>query len=267
MFQGHTRASVQIDDSLHLLLFTTALIHLIMRGNDFWYGVLSVLFELFLLALLGLDILGIVHSFKKHDGVDSFTSIICPPWALYRGVESFWHDKREEKLMIQEIEEYDKYDEGEDDLGKCTKIITDLMGSYQVGEIDQDELSKKVDGLREVFKGFSPSMVMEIENNSRKYAEYIRRLFEDILHSYESSEGDFSFTASEQTVELEAYLTKEKIKVRQLREQTVRDFGKAYEMLEDAGQKELAIDKMREVISSVKVGYDIVLCMIFGKED
>ena len=42
--------------------------------------------------------LGIYHSFKKHGVADGLIGTVAFPWAMYRGVEYWWHDDYGDKL-------------------------------------------------------------------------------------------------------------------------------------------------------------------------
>jgi len=35
---------------------------------------------------------GVYHSFAKHGPIDGFFAVVIPPYGVYRGAESIWHD-------------------------------------------------------------------------------------------------------------------------------------------------------------------------------
>lgn len=50
-----------------------------------------------LLAILWGEVVGTGHAFWKHSITDGIAAIALPPWAWYRGIEFFWHNKLEDQ--------------------------------------------------------------------------------------------------------------------------------------------------------------------------
>ncbi len=145
--------------------------------------------------------LGVFHSFKKHDLNDAMIGTVAFPWAMYRGVEFFWHDDFSDVNWKKRLP---------NDMRTCVYFlnqgIINNSNQYQFNE-DLEKFSSKIKDYPNDKKKF-------LTDGSRKYIHYIQSLTNDVISSFNKYflTSNFEITFSKNTIELEKQLSKYNLK-------------------------------------------------------
>lgn len=149
------------------------------------------------LTLLTSYILGIYHSFKKHSVADGLIGTVIFPWAIYRGVEFWWHD---------DFSNVDWDKRLNNDLHTCIYFI--LMVSDN--SANKYQLNENLEKFSEKIKNYPTDQKRYLLERTKLYIEYYNSINSDLLNSLKNYEfnGSFIFETSYETDKLENELSK-----------------------------------------------------------
>ncbi len=137
-------------------------------------------------------VLGLFHSFKKHGAGDGFLGTVLFPYAMYRGVESFWHN---------DFAKVDWNKRLQADMKNCVYFIDQSVNPgadvYQFNK-DIEEFSSRIRKYPQLKKNF-------LMDGCRKYIGFSRGIIEDMKISSVSyfKTGSFEFTKSKPVLDIE----------------------------------------------------------------
>ncbi|MES2023904.1 MAG: hypothetical protein V4439_04435 [Patescibacteria group bacterium] len=111
---------------------------------------------------------GMVHSFNKHGNGDGILSVFIPPWAIYRGVEMFWHDDYRGVDWIKKIK-----DDIESTIYFVNTAPAKETDTYKLNE-EMDEFSKKI-------SEYPKAKYDELKTGTKEYIEFSVYFMDDFL--------------------------------------------------------------------------------------
>ncbi len=161
-------------------------------------SILTILLYVSLFADYGL---GVVHSFKKHGVVDGIIATTLFPWALYRGIEFWWHDDYADVNWDKRLT---------NDVQTCIYFISsandDNVDKYQINE-NIEKFSDKIKDYPKEYKQF-------LRDATKKYILYSNSISIDLLYSLKeyTNTGTYDLKKSKETINLETELYNYKLK-------------------------------------------------------
>lgn len=145
--------------------------------------------------------LGIYHSFKKHGVADGLTGAVIFPWAMYRGVEYWWHDDYGNVNWDKRLT---------NDMQTCVYFIA-LVNDKTA---DKYQINENLEKFSEKIKDYPADKRQYLLDGTKKYIQYSNSLTSDFLASLNDykKNGKFNLTTSEATKRLETDLSNFKLK-------------------------------------------------------
>lgn len=144
--------------------------------------------------------IGVVHSFKSHGVNDGLIGSVLFPWAMYRGVEFWWHD---------EYSDVDWENRLSSDMQSCVYFIGVVnekgVNKYNINE-ELEKFSKKINDYPLDKKKY-------LLNGTKTYISYSNSFTNDFLASiigYQKN-GEFNYKQSAATKKLEIELSNFKL--------------------------------------------------------
>jgi hypothetical protein len=161
-------------------------------------SILTVLLYISLFADYGL---GVVHSFKKHGVADGIIGTALFPWAMYRGIEFWWHDDYANVNWDKRLT---------NDVQTCIYFISssndENADKYQINE-NLEKFSDKIKNYPEDKKRF-------LHDATKNYILFSNSITKDIFNSLSKykTTGDYNLIESSETLKLERELSNFKLK-------------------------------------------------------
>jgi hypothetical protein len=156
---------------------------------------ISYLIVLIYFAVVASYFTGIVHTFKKHNKIEALVSIGAFPWAIYRGIEYWWHDDFADVNWKERI--------SSDALQGIALIQTCAQqdaNTYQLAK-DLNEFASRVNK-------YPADRLKELKEKLKHYISYEISVSTDILNAVKGAEsgGSWRVVFSEQTHSFEKQL-------------------------------------------------------------
>lgn len=145
--------------------------------------------------------LGVVHSFKKHGIADGFIGAVLFPWAMYRGVEFWWHDDYAKVNWDQRLS---------NDMQTCVYFISTVNEK----NADKYQINENLEKFSEKIKDYPANKRQYLLDGTKKYISYTKSLSDDFLTCFNNykTTGNFTLTTSDYTKKLENELSNFKLK-------------------------------------------------------
>lgn len=161
----------------------------------------SILVGLFYLSLFADYGIGVVHSFKKHGIADGLIGSVIFPWAMYRGVEFWWHDDYGNVNWEKRLT---------NDMQTCVYFVA-LVNDKTA---DKYQINENLEKFSEKIKDYPADKRQYLLDGTRKYILYSNSLSSDFLTSLNDykTNGNFNWTTSATTQKLETELANFKLK-------------------------------------------------------
>lgn len=161
----------------------------------------SILFGLFYLSLFADYGIGVVHSFKKHGIADGLIGTVIFPWAMYRGVEFWWHDDYGNVNWDKRLT---------NDMQTCVYFVA-LVNDKTA---DKYQINENLEKFSEKIKDYPADKRQYLLDGTKKYILYSNSLSSDFLTSLNDykTNGNFNWTTSATTQKLETELANFKLK-------------------------------------------------------
>ncbi|MDX9782915.1 MAG: hypothetical protein RBT35_08065 [Bacteroidales bacterium] len=145
--------------------------NLFRKRPDLFETIIDVVQGIFGLLFSALYILGVYHSYTKHP--NDLGIVRWSPYAVYRGVEFFWHDdfagvNWEERLR--------------DDANKCIRL---LNRSYSE-DIDQAKFDKAIEEYKKTLKKYPEDRIEVLRIVSQNYIKHSNSFFRDIFRAIDN---------------------------------------------------------------------------------
>ena len=162
---------------------------------------ISNLAFILLISILADYCIGVVHSFKKHGKNDAILGMVVFPWAMYRGLEFWWHD---------DFLDVDWDSRLSTDMQTCVYFVAKAndktANRFKLNQ-DLEDFSRKINSYPTDKRQF-------LIEGTRKYIRYSQSILNDILNCVEQSiqKKSFIFLAGDETKKLEIELSKFKLK-------------------------------------------------------
>lgn len=156
----------------------------------FWEVVGSIVGILLLIIFTVADVVGIVHAYKKHGTFDAFMALSVPPWGIWRGIESLWHDDYED--VNWDIQ-----------LSKDFETVIFFYERTLDNDVDVYLLNKEVSDFAETIKDYPSSKKDKLKRVSRAYIEYHYLAIVETISFLRSDDASSQPTWSEKFYELE----------------------------------------------------------------
>lgn len=156
----------------------------------------SILTFVIYIAVLADYGLGMYHSFKKHGVTDGVIGTIVFPWAMYRGVEFWWHDDFSDVDWDQRLS---------GDIQTCIYFVASTndksSDKFQINE-DLEKFSKKINE-------YPSDKRQYLLLGTKKYIQYSNSLIVDFLESLKEyrRNGYFNIAPSDSTRKYENELS------------------------------------------------------------
>jgi hypothetical protein len=196
----------------------------------------GVLIALLYIVGIGLFLSGLVHSFKKHGAADGCVGVAFFPWALYRGIELYWHDDYADVDWEKRLET---------DTRSCIYFLqrsAALEGNqYEIGE-DLEKFRKKI-------KKYPSEKFQNLKTTSRGFANLINSINMDILTALDNAvlSGYFKIELSEKTNRLEKSLSNKYLQ---------EDIESAKKVLNELPEREIDTNTLTEIKGSFIVALE-----------
>ena len=162
--------------------------------EDFWEVIGTIISIVFWLAIGVSDVAGIVHSIKKHSVGDTVAAVALPPWGVWRGIESLWHD------------DYKNVDWNK----QLSEDFETVLYFYDKA-IDRDTdvylLNQEVSDFADVINDYPSSKKEELMRASRAFIEYDNLITSEFISFLRSNEESSQPSWSEQIYKLENELS------------------------------------------------------------
>ena len=144
--------------------------------------------------------IGVVHSFNKHGIGDGIIGMVAFPWAMYRGVEYWWHDDYADV-------DWDK------------RLKTDMLNSVYFinegnnSEANQFQLNEDIEKFSSKIKDYPSEKKQFLIDGTRKYIQYSQSMAKDMMNSFNKyfTTENFDIVFSAKTKALEKDLTDYKL--------------------------------------------------------
>jgi len=161
----------------------------------------SILIFILYISLFADYGIGIVHSFKKHGVVDGVVGTVFFPWAMYRGVEFWWHDDYGNVNWDKRLS---------NDMQTCIYFVA----LVQDKSADKYQINENLEKFSEKIKDYPADKKQYLLDGTKKYIQYSNSVSSDILNSlnHYKKNGDFNLTSSDATKKLETELSNFKLK-------------------------------------------------------
>lgn len=201
--------------------------------KDFLKSLLGVIFWL---AILTGEVCGLIHSFKKHDIADGIAAVVIPPFAIYRGLESLWHDDNKD-VDWDEVLSYD-----------CEAIIT-FMNAAQSENVSIVKLNRDINDFAESIESYPKNKIAELQEVATSYTEYYASVIWDICDAFEIWYNDkqpLKVKWSKNTMDLEKKIAQYYEDVSDLREEAEITYNSAFRKMAPDDAAPLDIDILRE---------------------
>jgi hypothetical protein len=203
---------------------------------------LTVCLYLILIADYGV---GFIHSFKKHGTADGIIGTILFPWAMYRGVESFFHNDYSGVDWDKRLDT---------DMKNCIYFITegtaDETNVYKLNE-DLDEFSAKISAYPKDKRQF-------LMDGCRKYITYLIGIIDEQGKHAEGyyRTGNYSFTKSPSTQKLELELVNT-FKLKDNIDLINTAFDEQSKQLKEVGRNDLLEYEIAEYMAKFESGMNL----------
>lgn len=127
---------------------------------------------LFWVVVIAATIIGIVHSSNKHSSIDTYISITCPPWAVYRAIESIWHndDDTDDDVVDWEMV-----------ISKDVEKAVYLLEKSSGEDVNIYELYTYIDEFADEISCYPDDKKMILENVVECYVKYSKLIMEALL--------------------------------------------------------------------------------------
>lgn len=155
-------------------------------------SILTFLIAISLFADYGI---GVVHSFKKHGVADGFVGTVLFPWAMYRGVEFWWHDDFENVNWDKRLS---------NDIQTCIYFIAITNDK----SADKFQINENIEKFSEKIKDYPKDKRQYLIDGTKNYILYSYSLTNDFLNSLSEykKNGNFNLTSSDESIKLETEL-------------------------------------------------------------
>lgn len=155
-------------------------------------SILTFLIAISLFADYGI---GVVHSFKKHGVADGFFGTVLFPWAMYRGVEFWWHDDFENVNWDKRLS---------NDIQTCIYFIAITNDK----SADKFQINENIEKFSEKIKDYPKDKRQYLIDGTKNYILYSYSLTNDFLNSLSEykKNGNFNLTSSDESIKLETEL-------------------------------------------------------------
>ena len=166
--------------------------------KDIITSILTFVLQISFIADYGL---GIYHSFKKHGVADGLIGTVIFPWAMYRGVEFWWHDDYGKVNWDKRLT---------NDMQTCVYFIA-LVNDKTA---DKYQINENLEKFSEKIKDYPADKRQYLLDGTKKYIQYSNSLTNDFLASLNDykKNGNFNLTTSDATKKLENDLSNFKLK-------------------------------------------------------
>jgi len=157
----------------------------------------SILIILLNISLFGTYCLGIVHSFKKHGIAEGAIGTILFPWAMYRGLEFWWHDDYGDVNWDKRLP---------NDMQTCFYFLNAAIDK----NVDKYQLNENLEKFSKKIKNYPPDKKQYLMDGTEKYIKYNSSLYNDFLNSLKiyKKNGSYNLTRSDTTIKLETEISK-----------------------------------------------------------
>ena len=164
-------------------------------------AITSILTFLLYISLFADYGLGVVHSFKKHGVADGLIGTALFPWAMYRGVEFWWHDDYGNVNWDKRLS---------NDMQTCVYFIA-LVNNKSA---DKYQINENLEKFSEKIKDYPSDKRQYLLDGTKKYILYSNSLNSDFLTSLNDykNNGNFNLITSDATKKLETELSNFKLK-------------------------------------------------------
>jgi len=164
-------------------------------------AITSILTFLLYISLFADYGLGVVHSFKKHGVADGLIGTVLFPWAMYRGVEFWWHDDYGNVNWDKRLS---------NDMQTCIYFIAVVNDK----SADKYQINENLEKFSEKINDYPSDKRQYLLDGTKKYIQYSNSLSSDFLNSLNDykKNGDFNLLASDATKKLETELSNFKLK-------------------------------------------------------
>ena len=158
--------------------------------ESFWEVVGSIMGILLLVTLTVADAVGVVHAYKKHGTLDAIIALSVPPWGIWRGVESLWHDDYADVNWDTQ-------------LSKDFETVLFFYESALENDVDVYQLNKDVTDFAETIKDYPSSKKDKLKSVSCAYIEYYHLITLETISFLRSDDASSQPVWSEKLYELE----------------------------------------------------------------
>jgi len=151
----------------------------------------SILTFVIYISLIGDYGLGLYHSFNKHGVGDGILGAIVFPFAMYRGIEFWWHDDYGNVNWDKRLTS---------DLQTCVYFITSVGDKTS----DKYKINENLEKFSEKIKKYPADKRQYLLDGTKKYILYYNSLGNDFwttLNEYKKN-GNFNLTTSDATKKL-----------------------------------------------------------------
>jgi hypothetical protein len=212
--------------------------------KDLFTSILTFVIYISLFADYGL---GLVHSFKKHGAADGLIGAVLFPWAMYRGVEYWWHDDYGNVNWDKRLS---------NDMQTCVYFIA-LVNDKSA---DKYQINENLEKFSVKIKDYPADKRQYLLDGTKKYILYSKSLTNDFLASLNEykKNANFNLVTSEATNKLETELSDFKLK------EDIKLFKKGIEELNKQMQDNLPsdiafidYDKIKDIETSVNFSMEL----------
>jgi hypothetical protein len=172
-------------------------------------NLLTAIISNIIIALLFLPYpAGIYHSYNYHSKLDLLASIFIPPYGYYRGIETLWHDHKENET---EKNEKSNSDSNEKDTEDKIRIETQLIAFLAQQSVDKKTTAIDIQELLKLnnrIKNYSQNTRNEIKYRTKIFINYYLLLEFELLRVIVETNASYKYIKSEELMNLENELVK-----------------------------------------------------------
>ncbi|MBL7743300.1 MAG: hypothetical protein JNN00_07445 [Chitinophagaceae bacterium] len=129
----------------------------------------QIIGSLIAIALIASYPIGLVHSFKKHSTKDFVISIVLFPWGIFRGIEMFWHENKNEVAVVN--------------WGK--RLKTDVYVLYRLmtatpNVSEENEMTEAFEKFSEKIQSYPIEKINYLKEAAKRYSRFLESASADM---------------------------------------------------------------------------------------
>ena len=207
----------------------------------------SILTFVIYISLIGDYCLGVFHSFTKHGIADGAVGTVLFPWAMYRGVEFWWHDDYGNVNWDKRLSS---------DLQTCIFFVN----SVNEKNVDRYQKNEDLEKFSEKINDYPLEKKQYLIDGTRKFIYYSNSLIDDFsasLNEYKKK-GKFDFILSISTKKLESELSKFDLKEDiDLSRKAIEELNKEFQNNLPNDTTSQDFDKIKNIETSIKLAKEM----------